>query len=426
VSNSKYTLNKLLQGKMFLGGVRSKWNPEIVAYLSGSRHHIYILDVIASSFRLKKFLSFSELAARRRGRPVFILIPSFQALRHSIHPSAYYVSEYKGGVVSNFRSLLHTYNSGIFSLSKPPMFPFGVIAFNDYTQRVSYIANEASRTRTPCALLADSGHSPFNVSYSILSSSDYNVAHLMTNAVLASIRRGKRQERLSLRNLFQSLIKKTVKLRCVKIEQTLPLISKFRNSSLFYDNIRQRKVFVNFFARHCLKKLLPKEDNFYKYSFNRRSQTQPYITSFNLLKHVSNIRVLLSSLYLLTKIFNYKYIKQIFLCRGRKFFTYSFLRRHKYKQRWRKFNLRWKLYKRQRPKKSIRFKLNFMSRILIKDYKFPSLTLRHLFINAKNLRTLLINKYSNILSKSKPKFKAKVKPSINIKVKTNFKNLKKR
>lgn len=259
----KITFAKLLHAKMFLGGARRMWNPEIVGYLSGIRNRTSILDLTQTSFGLKKFLGFVELTSLRRGRTLIILRPAFAPLAELIYPMADYFPRYIGGALSNLSFTCYHANIKNKRQHKGKTFvryPSAAVLFGDHSRRVDFMVNETLCTRTPSALLCDATTFSSAIPYHIPTSSDFTVARLMTHHVISAIRRGKRHEKLSLRRVFRSLVKSAVK-KYLKVPVNIypHIVTKSLKSSAFFgaDPLRRLSL-LNFYYGHRLHFFRPK------------------------------------------------------------------------------------------------------------------------------------------------------------------------
>jgi len=98
----KASLYYFLNARMHIGAPRRKWNPSMASYV-GIRQNIHLLDLQHSTFRLRKFLFFLRLVAKRRGTTFFVLNPDAAALSPLImgaHQS--FTSRWIPGVLTNY------------------------------------------------------------------------------------------------------------------------------------------------------------------------------------------------------------------------------------------------------------------------------------------------------------------------------------
>lgn len=242
---------------MFLGGARRMWNPEIVGYLSGIRNRTSILDLTQTTLGLKKFLGFLELASLRRGRTLIILRPAFAPLAELIYPLADYFSRYIGGVLSNLPFTCYNGNIRYKKKIKGRTFvryPSAVVLFGDQTRRVDFMVNESLCMKTPSVLLCDATTFSSAVPYHVPATSDFAAARSMTHHVLSAIKRGKRNEKLSLRRVFRSLVKSSVNKYLKKHTNVYPytVTHSLNASSFFAADTSRRIALLKFYFGHKL------------------------------------------------------------------------------------------------------------------------------------------------------------------------------
>jgi hypothetical protein len=293
----KVTFAKLLHAKMFLGGARRMWNPEIVGYLSGTRNRTSILDLTQTSFRLKKFLGFVELTSLRRGRTMIILRPAFAPLAELIYPLADYFPRYMGGALSNLTftcyhaKVKHKYTFDGYTRVR---YPSIAVLFGDQSRHVDFMVNETVCTRTPSALLCDATTFASAIPYHIPTSSDFASARLMTHHVLTAIRRGQRHEKLSLRRVFRSLVRSAVK-KYLKIHTNVyphAVTKALRSSAYFGTDTLHRLSLLKFYFGHKLHFLRPKtfKDEKYAAKIKRLLLDRRFSNVKNTAKPISIIR----------------------------------------------------------------------------------------------------------------------------------------
>jgi hypothetical protein len=293
------TFAKLLHAKMFLGGARRMWNPEIVGYLSGIRNRSSILDVTQTSFRLKKFLGFVELTSVRRGRVMIILRPAFAPLAELIYPLADYFPRYIGGALSN---LPFTGYHAMTKARKKIMvkgkffvrYPSIAVLFGDHTRRVDFMVNETLCTRTPSALLCDATTFSAAIPYHIPTPSDFAAARLMTHHVLTAIRRGRRHEKLSLRRTFRSLITSAVKKHLHIASNVYPnkVVKTLNIAAFFAADPLRRLSLLKFYFSHKLEFFRPTtfRVNIYVDKINTQVQSTRFLNIHTMLKPIFIIR----------------------------------------------------------------------------------------------------------------------------------------
>jgi len=88
----------------FFGGNTNGFNPRSGAYCSGLRSNVVILDLVHSSLRLRRFISFLILASSKRIKSLFVLASGWESLFLRIPPYAFYAPRWVGGVLSNYSS----------------------------------------------------------------------------------------------------------------------------------------------------------------------------------------------------------------------------------------------------------------------------------------------------------------------------------
>lgn len=293
------TFAKLLHAKMFLGGARRMWNPEIVGYLSGIRNRSSILDLTQTSFRLKKFLGFVELTSVRRGRVMIILRPAFAPLAELIYPLADYFPRYIGGALSNlpftgYHAMTKARKKGIVKGKSFVRYPSIAVLFGDHTRRVDFMVNETLCTRTPSALLCDATTFSSAIPYHIPTPSDFAAARLMTYHVLTAVRRGRRHEKLSLRRTFRSLITSAIKKYLNSHSNVYPQkVAKALNISAFFlaDPLRRLSL-LKFYFGHRLRFFRPTtfRDDIYVEKLTTQLTVNRFSNVYTMLKPILVIR----------------------------------------------------------------------------------------------------------------------------------------
>jgi hypothetical protein len=309
----RYTFSKLLHAKMFLGGARNLWNPEIVPYLSGSRNKLCIIDLTNTSFRLRKFLSYVELISQRRARVLFILRPAFAPLAELIYPLADYYERYIGGAVSNFRSVRRhlPYRHGklqTYDTNYTYKYPSAMVLFSDHTRHTDFMVNESLCTRTPSALLSDALGFSHVAPYHIPATSDLGAARLMVNYVLAAIKRGQRREKLHLRRCLRILAKKTM---IITLKKSLPtylrpegILDQVQLSSFLAARPNSRFAMIRLYIKNSLRLLYPvslQEQPFRK-QIHLIEQTKKFLSIAVALKPIIAYRLAISLAFKFTKL----------------------------------------------------------------------------------------------------------------------------
>jgi ribosomal protein S2 len=202
---------------MFLGGQKRQWNPQTIPYIAGARNHIYIIDILHSAIRLKKWLLFVSIASRKRSLLLFVLRPAFEVMLQMIEPIALSVIKWKGGILSNYRCV-----SSQFPFARKPNWnavqwqrvndyekltvPHIVISFAEYYDKGDVCLDEARKTRTPSCTLADTALAPYSATFQVFSNPNFEASSFVTHLTLAAIRKGKRIERCKLHKALQKAV----------------------------------------------------------------------------------------------------------------------------------------------------------------------------------------------------------------------------
>jgi len=173
--------------------------------LINRRQNIHLLDLRHSTFRLNKFLLFLRLVGKRRGIPFFILRPDACSLAPDIiSRKAAFAPQWLGGVLTNYTYVGQFFIRNIHLPFHYTLYPSAVLTFPN-----NKALNEARRTRTPCAFLADSSSNVFLAPYGINGNPDYFAFKALVELSLSSLDYGRRAEKLS----FARVIKLAFKFR---------------------------------------------------------------------------------------------------------------------------------------------------------------------------------------------------------------------